>query len=69
MMYHQPTKGRLKMPTTWSAGEHDCRVFIDDGIGRVQCKCGWFETLTKDELWDPSEKWRLIASAHVEAAA
>ena len=57
------------MPTTWSAGEHDCRVFIDDGIGRVQCKCGWFETLTKDELWDPSEKWRLIASAHVEAAA
>ena len=53
------------MPSGFSAGEHDVKVHIDAGVGRLRCKCGWEQIMADEELWDSQESWREIAAAHV----
>jgi hypothetical protein len=53
MMYHQPTKGRLKMPSGWHAGAHHVRNFGNgDGTLTLRCKCGWETPATYKDAED-----------------
>lgn len=56
------------MPTSWSAGEHDCKVFSTGGGRFLRCKCGWVRPLTAEECWGPGEPWRAIAAEHSAVA-
>lgn len=55
------------MPTSWSAGDHDCTVVLDSGTATLECKCGWTRALAKDEVWSVDEPWREIAREHVQS--
>ena len=55
------------MPTSWSAGQHDCKVVLATGTATLECKCGWTRALAKDEVWSVDEPWREIAREHVES--
>lgn len=58
------------MPTAWSAGPHAVKPFIGtgpDGNPRtwLECKCGWMQELSAAQMWDPGERWRLLAAEHL----
>lgn len=53
------------MPSGFSAEAHDCKVYIDNDVAQIRCKCGWTRVMTDSELWVEGEPWREIARAHV----
>lgn len=52
------------MATAWSAGEHDCKVFFEDGTPTLRCKCGWDRLLSESEAWSVDQPWRIYAKDH-----
>lgn len=55
------------MPTAWSAGEHDVKQFSSSGRVMLRCKCGWELPDLGPEFFGYDEKWRNIASGHIQA--
>ena len=54
------------MPSGFSAEAHDCKVYIDNDVAQIRCKCGWERVLDPADLWGvEGEPWREIARAHV----